>query len=56
MPLPATKRRGGEWYTVYLYLDNKIYGIKPPEFYQWLYTAITRAKVELVVVNDWFIK
>jgi ATP-dependent exoDNAse (exonuclease V) alpha subunit len=50
------KSQGGEWEEVFLYLDNKIHGIPKPGIYQWWYTAITRAKNNLHIVNDWFIK
>lgn len=50
------KSQGGEWDEVYLYLDNKIHGLPKPSIYQWWYTAITRAKNNLHIVNDWFIK
>lgn len=54
--LTCHKSQGGEWNEVFLYLDNKIHGLTKPGIYQWLYTAITRAKETLHVVNDWFIK
>ncbi|GIL22550.1 MAG: ATP-dependent endonuclease [Bacteroidota bacterium] len=54
--LTCHKTQGGEWDEVFLYLDNKIHGIRKPGIYQWFYTAVTRAKVNLYVVNDWFIK
>lgn len=54
--LTCHKAQGGEWNEVFLYLDNKIHGIKKPGIYQWFYTAITRAKENLHLVNDWFIK
>jgi ATP-dependent exoDNAse (exonuclease V) alpha subunit len=54
--LTCHKAQGGEWNEVFLYLDNKIHGIKKPGIYQWLYTAVTRAKENLHIVNDWFIK
>jgi hypothetical protein len=54
--LTCHKSQGGEWNEVYLYLDNKIHGIPKPGIYQWLYTAVTRAKETLHVVNDWYIK
>lgn len=54
--LTCHKSQGGEWNEVFLYLDNSIHGIPKPGIYQWLYTAVTRAKVRLHVVNDWFIK
>ena len=53
--LTCHKAQGGEWNEVFLYLDNKIHGIKKPGIYQWLYTAVTRAKENLHLVNDWFI-
>jgi hypothetical protein len=49
------KSQGGEWDEVYLYLDNKIHGLGKPEIYQWWYTAVTRAKNHLHIVDDWFI-
>lgn len=54
--LTCHKAQGGEWNEVFLYLDNKIHGIKKPGIYQWFYTAVTRAKENLHIVNDWFIK
>lgn len=53
--LTCHKAQGGEWNEVYLFLDNKIHGIPKPGIYQWWYTAVTRAKEELHIVNDWFI-
>lgn len=50
------KSQGGEWNEIFLYLDNKIHGIPKPEIYRWLYTAVTRAKENLYVADDWFIK
>lgn len=50
------KSQGGEWDEVFLYLDNKIHGIPKPQIYQWLYTAVTRAKTKLHVADDWFIR
>ena len=53
--LTCHKSQGGEWSEVFLYLDNKIHGLSKPGIYQWWYTAITRAKNNLHVVNDWFV-
>jgi ATP-dependent exoDNAse (exonuclease V) alpha subunit len=50
------KSQGGEWEEVFLYLDNKIHGIPKPGIYQWWYTAVTRAKNNLHIIDDWFIK
>lgn len=54
--LTCHKSQGGEWNEVFVYLDNKIHGIPKPSIYQWLYTAVTRAKETLHIVNDWYIK
>ena len=53
--LTCHKSQGGEWNNIFLYLDNKIQGMPKPQVYQWMYTAVTRAKINLHVVNDWFI-
>ncbi len=53
--LTCHKGQGGEWNEVFLYMDNKIHGIPKPSIYQWVYTAVTRAKEHLHVVDDWFI-
>jgi len=54
--LTCYKAQGGEWNEVFLYLDNKIHGIRKPRIYRWFYTAVTRAKENLHLVNHWFIK
>jgi ATP-dependent exoDNAse (exonuclease V) alpha subunit len=53
--LTCHKSQGGEWNEVYLYMDKSIYAMKPPTIYQWCYTAVTRAKKNLHVVNNWVI-
>jgi len=50
------KSQGGEWKRVFLYMEKSIHCLGKPAIYQWWYTAITRAKEKLYVVNDWFIK
>ncbi|HAY72047.1 MAG TPA: helicase [Saprospirales bacterium] len=50
------KCQGGEWQEVFLFMNNKIHGIPKPGIYQWLYTAVTRAKSTLHVIDDWYIK
>ncbi len=57
------KAQGGEWSTVFLFLDSSIYGqvyLRPgpgrhpdgaDRYHRWFYTAITRAK-EYLIVND----
>jgi ATP-dependent exoDNAse (exonuclease V) alpha subunit len=54
--LTCHKSQGGEWNEVYFYMDNKIQAMNPPGIYQWWYTAVTRAKKFLHVVNEWFVK
>jgi len=53
--LTCHKTQGGEWNNVFLHMDNKIHGMPRPEIYRWWYTAITRAKQNLHVVDAWFI-
>lgn len=53
--LTCHKSQGGEWDEVFLYLDNKIHGLKKPSIYQWFYTALTRTRNQFHIVNDWFI-
>ncbi len=50
------KSQGGEWLEVFLYMNKQIQSLSKPGIYQWWYTAITRAKEKLHVVDDWFIK
>jgi ATP-dependent exoDNAse (exonuclease V) alpha subunit len=47
------KAQGGEWNDVFLFLEDRMYGMKHPELCKWWYTSITRAKQELNVVKDW---
>tara|TARA_B110000263_G_scaffold214698_1_gene199313 strand:- start:42 stop:560 length:519 start_codon:yes stop_codon:yes gene_type:complete len=54
--LTCHKSQGGEWEEVFLSLENKMYGMSRPGLFQWWYTAITRAKTKLNVVDDWFIQ
>jgi ATP-dependent exoDNAse (exonuclease V) alpha subunit len=49
------KAQGGEWDHVYLFLENKMYGMKKPELFRWWYTAITRSRQQLNLTNDWWI-
>lgn len=53
--LTCYKSQGGEWEKVYL--DIPRYFAKEPKstIYQWLYTAMTRAKDTLYVVDDFFL-
>ncbi len=49
------KAQGGEWDEVFLFLDNKMYGMPKPELFRWWYTAVTRAKKQLNLENGWWI-
>jgi len=49
------KAQGGEWSEVYLFLDNKMYGMPPNELCKWWYTAITRARVTLHLERAWWV-
>jgi len=49
------KAQGGEWDDVFLFLDNKMYGMPKPELFRWWYTAVTRAKKQLNLENEWWI-
>jgi ATP-dependent exoDNAse (exonuclease V) alpha subunit len=49
------KAQGGEWDEVFLFLDNKMYGMPKPELFRWWYTAVTRTKKRLHLENEWWI-
>ncbi|MGC4035107.1 MAG: AAA family ATPase [Chitinophagaceae bacterium] len=49
------KAQGGEWNDVYLFLDKGMYAMKKPELFRWWYTAITRAKNQLHLAQNWWI-
>lgn len=53
--LTCHKSQGGEWNTVYLDLSRNIGKMEKPQVYQWMYTAVTRAKCDLYVVNDFYL-
>lgn len=50
------KAQGGEWDDVYIFLNSKIYGMPQEELFRWWYTAVTRAKKYLHLVNEWWIR
>lgn len=50
------KAQGGEWDDVFLFLDKKMYGMPFQELFRWWYTAVTRAKRELNLENNWWIE
>lgn len=49
------KSQGGEWDNVYLDIPRFFAKGAKPYVYQWLYTAMTRAKKNLYLVNDFYI-
>ena len=49
------KSQGGEWDSVYLFLNKGMYCMPPASLSRWWYTGITRAKEHLYMVNDWWI-
>lgn len=53
--LTCHKAQGGEWEHVYLDIARN-FPVQPKPFvYQWMYTAVTRAKKELFISDDFFI-
>lgn len=53
--LTCHKAQGGEWDQVYLDISKQVPGLEKPYVYQWLYTAMTRAKTQLNIALDWWI-
>lgn len=49
------KSQGGEWNEVYVHVPRNITLNPTKETYQWIYTAMTRAKKTLHMINDFFI-
>lgn len=49
------KAQGGEWDHVYLFLDQKMYGLNKPDLFKWWYTAITRTRKQLNLVSEWWV-
>lgn len=50
------KAQGGEWENVYSYFPRNIMLNPTKEKYQWVYTAMTRAKEKLFVIDDIYIE
>lgn len=50
------KSQGGEWDDVYVHVPRNITINPIKETYQWIYTAMTRAKKTLHMIDDFFIK
>lgn len=54
--LTCHKAQGGEWNCVYLDIPRSFPLMEKPYVFQWVYTAITRAKEELYTINDFWIE
>ena len=53
--LTCHKSQGGEWERVYLDIPRNLPLVEKPYVYQWMYTAMTRARQELYIVDDFWI-
>jgi ATP-dependent exoDNAse (exonuclease V) alpha subunit len=54
--LTCHKAQGGEWSEVFVNLaGTSLYARRGKELYQWIYTAITRAKDQLNLISGRFI-
>ena len=49
------KAQGGEWNHVYLDIPKSVPVLHKPYVYQWIYTAMTRAKLELYILDDFWV-
>lgn len=54
--LTCHKSQGGEWNYVYLNIPRYFPKLEKPYVYQWVYTAMTRAKKGLYVVDDFWVE
>ncbi len=54
--LTCHKAQGGEWNHVFLDIPRNITLNPTQASYQWVYTAMTRAKTKVHIVNDFFIQ
>ncbi len=53
--LTCHKAQGGEWNDVFVDIPRNLTLNAQASAYQWIYTAVTRAKEQLHIVNDFFI-
>ena len=53
--LTCHKAQGGEWDHVYLDIPKSVPVMQKPYVYQWIYTAMTRAKKELYIVDGFWL-
>ena len=49
------KAQGGEWPSIYIHIPRNFTLNPTKETYQWIYTAMTRAKKTLNMVKDFYI-
>lgn len=54
--LTCHKAQGGEWEDVYLDIPRRLSREPKADTYQWLYTAMTRARDTLHIVDDFYIQ
>ena len=54
--LTCHKAQGGEWDRVYLDIPRNLPGVEKPYVYQWIYTAMTRAKSEIYTAEGFWIQ
>lgn len=50
------KSQGGEWEDVFVHIPRNLTLNPVKETYQWIYTAMTRAKKRLHMIDDFYIK
>jgi len=53
--LTCQKCQGGEWNDVYLDIPKSLPYVQKPYVYQWIYTAVTRAKCRVHVVDEYWL-
>ena len=53
--LTCHKAQGGEWNNVFLDIPRYFPKLEKPYIYQWVYTAMTRARKELYIIDDFYI-
>lgn len=53
--LTCHKAQGGEWDHVYLDISKSVPVMQKPYVYQWIYTAMTRARKELYIVDGFWL-
>lgn len=54
--LTCHKAQGGEWEHIYLDVPRNFPLVEKPYVYQWMYTAMTRAKYKMFTINDFWVE